>query len=282
MIEELFRGRPAVLAALALGLGIAFEPVCGLWFAFALALLVLVLSLVWQRKGTYVLWLFAFFCLVGSALVREDVESYSNSSLARIASLKLEKVILVGTIIETNESNSDYLWTFHTDSIGIPNEQAIPTGGNVLLYIPKLGYSHVPLPEAGSLLRIYSALEPFHRPTNPHEFGSDLKLQTTTHTEAVGYVHSRFDYTVVHAAIPSFLTQLSSLLASMHAKLLSLLDRSMEQPDARGFVEAVVLGDRSNMDKETLNDFTTAGVAHILAVSGFNVAIVSLVVAQLL
>ena len=82
--------------------------------------------------------------------------------------------------------------------------------------------------------------------------------------------------------IEIFLSQIGQALQSVHQTLLSLLDTAIQEGNARGFVEAVVLGDRSDMDKETLNDFTTSGVAHILAVSGFNVAIVSLVVAQLL
>ncbi|HZK76681.1 MAG TPA: DNA internalization-related competence protein ComEC/Rec2, partial [Candidatus Kapabacteria bacterium] len=71
-------------------------------------------------------------------------------------------------------------------------------------------------------------------------------------------------------------------LLSAHKSILTLLDTAIRDKNARGFVEAVVLGDRSDMDKATLDDFTTSGVAYILAVSGFNVAIVSLVVAQLL
>jgi competence protein ComEC len=68
----------------------------------------------------------------------------------------------------------------------------------------------------------------------------------------------------------------------VHQSITKLLDIAVEDESARGFIEAVVLGDRNDMEKETLNDFTTAGVAHILAVSGFNVAIVALVIAQLL
>ena len=84
------------------------------------------------------------------------------------------------------------------------------------------------------------------------------------------------------AAKPNILSQIERTLQNIHQSLLTLLDSAIQERNARGFVEAVVLGDRSDMDKETLNDFTTSGVAHILAVSGFNVAIVSLVVAQLL
>ena len=76
--------------------------------------------------------------------------------------------------------------------------------------------------------------------------------------------------------------QLTEVANTVHVWIAGQLDIAIRNESARGFVKAVVLGDRNEMERETLDDFTTAGVAHILAVSGFNVAIVSIVVAQLL
>ncbi len=284
MIEELLRGRPAVFAALGLGIGIAFSSEGGGFFVpVGIAILVAVPSIfIWRVTFFRILLLFMAFMLLGEQLTQLDSQSYTNTSLSRIASTKPVKTILIGTIEEIDETNTQYLWIFDADSIGIVKQTLLPTHGRVLLRLSKIGHDSVPLPDEGSRLRVFCSLEPFHAPTNPHEFASELKLQTTTHTEATGEIHSRYDYYILNKPETNIFSQLGHSLQSAHQSLLTLLDTAIEEGNARGFVEAVVLGDRSDMDKETLNDFTTSGVAHILAVSGFNVAIVALVVAQLL
>ena len=290
MIDEFLRGRPAVLAALGLGSGIALSS-AGIIYEASLAMLVTLAAAaffgfasirVWRPRYFWVLLLFITFAAVGYQLTSLDTESYQKTALGKIASMKPTKPVLTGTLEEVDETNSDFLWTFETDSISIASQSSIPIKGRVLLRLPKNIYQRVPLPNEGSKLRVFCSLEPFHTPTNPHEFASDLKLQTTTHTEATGFIHSRFDYYILSKPKQNIISQMGHALQSIHQSLLTLLDSAIDEGNARGFVEAVVLGDRSDMDKETLNDFTTSGVAHILAVSGFNVAIVSLVVAQLL
>ncbi|MCX9189899.1 hypothetical protein C3Y87_00375 [Carbonactinospora thermoautotrophica] len=45
-------------------------------------------------------------------------------------------------------------------------------------------------------------------------------------------------------------------------------------PDVRGLVPALVVGDTSGMPADLVEDFRTAGLSHVTAVSGFNVAVV--------
>jgi len=283
-MEEFLRGRPAVFAALGLASGIALAS--SPWSVFVpigLALSIVTISvLVWRCTFLQILLLFAAFVMLGHQLASLESSSYQNTTLGKIAAMKPIHPVIVGTLETIGETRSEFLWTFNVDSISIASQAPVSVQGRVLLRLPKLSRVFVPLPEVGSKLRVFCSLEPFHSPSNPHEFASDLKLQTTTHTEATGYLHSRFDYQILNAPKQTMLSQIGNELQSIHQSLLALLDSAIEEGNARGFVEAVVLGDRSDMDKETLNDFTTSGVAHILAVSGFNVAIVSLVVAQLL
>jgi competence protein ComEC len=284
MIEEWFRGRPAALAAFGLATGIALPPIGSKWMvpAFSVASIVLLAMLIWRRTFILVFLLFVALVLLGQQLITRDTVSYTATTLSRIASMKPANPVMIGTLEEIDEATSEYLLIFKTDSISIGSQAAIPVDGRIVLRLSKNDRTGVPLPEEGSGMRVFCSLEPFHTPTNPHEFARELKLQTTTHTEATGFIHSRYDYYILRAPQQNILSQFGHELQSIHQSLLTLLDSAIEERNARGFVEAVVLGDRSDMDKETLNDFTTSGVAHILAVSGFNVAIVSLVVAQLL
>jgi competence protein ComEC len=238
----------------------------------------------------------AGFVMLGAGLFSLQQSSYTDTPLARIASQKIADARVIGTISDVRESQSDYEWTIETDSVAIApfkggaapvkgaetSSDFIPICGTLLVRLTKSNNSTNALPESGARLLLFTTLEPFRGATNPHEFSSDLKIQTQTHAEAQGYLHSRYDYYILDAPHPNMLARMNALFDAAHGATISLLDVAIRDTSARAFVKAVVLGERADMDKETLNDFTASGVAHILAVSGFNVAIISLVTAQLL
>ncbi len=277
--------RPAFFAAASLALGISLAaqfptliPAIGP-FALAGILLLLVLR---QNLLVRLLSLAAALALIGALLASLEWTSYRDTTLTNIASLKPASVVVTGTLLSTDETKREYQWLFETDSLAISRDHAVPIAGRIILYLSKSAHGHVRRPDAGARLRVYCSLEPFQSATNPFEFASDRRIQRQLDAEAQGHIESRFDYYILSRPPPGILSGISNTVAAAHSAILTLLDSAIADPDARGFVEAVVLGDRSDMDKETLGDFTTSGVAHILAVSGFNVAIVALVVAQLL
>ena len=286
MWENLIRNRPAVFAGLALAIGVAISPLLigemiGMVLSAVLLALVLLLSL--RRWPALRLSLmFLAFGLLSALLTTSERESYRDTFIGRLATLKPEKAIIVGTLDNINETQSEVVWTVQTDSIGVASQQPIAARGAVLLRLSKLHRDSIPLPASGCKVKVFASLEPFHNATNPHEFAGELKLQTNTETETQGFIHSRYDYYVLSPPKRTLYSRAGDWLMSVHHSITALLDTAVTDTSSRGFVEAVVLGDRADMEKETLNDFTVAGVSHILAVSGFNVAIVSLVIAQLL
>jgi competence protein ComEC len=59
------------------------------------------------------------------------------------------------------------------------------------------------------------------------------------------------------------------------------LQRVLAEPEG-GLAAAILIGLRDRVDKDVAADFTTAGVSHIVAISGWNIAIVAATVAALL
>jgi len=59
------------------------------------------------------------------------------------------------------------------------------------------------------------------------------------------------------------------------------LQRVLPEPDG-GLAAAILIGLRDRVDKGVAADFTTAGVSHIVAISGWNIAVVAATVAALL
>jgi competence protein ComEC len=59
------------------------------------------------------------------------------------------------------------------------------------------------------------------------------------------------------------------------------LQRVLPEPEG-GLAAAILIGLRDRVDKDVAADFTTAGVSHIVAISGWNIAVVAATVAALL
>lgn len=53
------------------------------------------------------------------------------------------------------------------------------------------------------------------------------------------------------------------------------------KPDTQGLLEAMVLGDRQGLDREVNNQFSKAGIIHVISVSGLHVGIIYLVIRKL-
>ncbi len=77
---------------------------------------------------------------------------------------------------------------------------------------------------------------------------------------------------------PTFLTRLSTIRRNLE---LQVFNTSLS-PSSQQFVVALLLGNKSIIDKSTRQDFVAAGVAHILALSGLHVGFIALIIWWLL
>lgn len=66
------------------------------------------------------------------------------------------------------------------------------------------------------------------------------------------------------------------------AALSDRIDRIALSAPSRALVKAMILGDRSDISSDTMNDFSRAGIIHVLSVSGLHVGIIYFMVAWLL
>lgn len=74
----------------------------------------------------------------------------------------------------------------------------------------------------------------------------------------------------------------TSRMAAVRRNLLHKLFDSQLQPQTQHFVAALLLGDRSLIDQSTRQEFSAAGVAHVLALSGLHVGFIAMIIWWLL
>ena len=73
-----------------------------------------------------------------------------------------------------------------------------------------------------------------------------------------------------------------SLSRSVRDDIEIFVEKTPLNQETKNFIISLLLGDKQAMSRETRNDFSNAGVAHILAVSGMHIGIISSVILLLL
>ncbi|UCG43875.1 MAG: ComEC/Rec2 family competence protein [candidate division WOR-3 bacterium] len=124
-------------------------------------------------------------------------------------------------------------------------------------------------PEYGDLVEVRRPVEPFSFPRNPGV--ADLNA----YYESKGFVGqtsvSGFDFSVWQSGCGSALMR--KVFIPLRRYVSSVAAGHLPQTEA-GLLAGLLLGDRSGIDLETRQEFTDAGVVHVLAVSGLHVGIV--------
>ena len=139
--------------------------------------------------------------------------------------------------------------------------------GKVMLFFRKdslaqqLGY--------GDKLLVYTKITEVAPPQNPYQFNYKEYLQRKgIYYQA--YISSD-QYRVTHPASES---NIFSVAYSLRLKMISLIKRSGLSLKEQGIASALLLGWDEDIDEETHQSFSNAGIAHFLSISGLHLGII--------
>jgi competence protein ComEC len=121
------------------------------------------------------------------------------------------------------------------------------------------------LPSAGSLIGIRTTFHPIQKAKNPHSFDpaaywaqKQVRQQAWVQPEALVVLQP-----------PE-----TASLFFFRNRVLDLFRRMLPDQDQFGIAAALVLGDKSYLDKEVKSSYADSGAIHVLAVSGLHVGLV--------
>ena len=125
---------------------------------------------------------------------------------------------------------------------------------------------------------IKGSLQPLKSSTNPHSFDYGRYLVRN------GFSTQMFisDTASIKLIKRKKTIRFSQIPQKVRAKCENVFVSSGVDSTSMSIVKAILLGDRSDIDKETNQQFVKSGVIHILAVSGLHVGIIYLIINQLL
>lgn len=129
---------------------------------------------------------------------------------------------------------------------------------------------------AGDLMTWPAALEDIRNSGNPDEMDY---ARLMLHGQGIRYEqHLPVNQIKKTGYSPTLATRLAEVRRNLENKVFN----SMLSPGAQHFVVALLLGDSHAIDKMTREEFSSAGIAHVLALSGLHVGIIALLIYYLL
>jgi competence protein ComEC len=149
-----------------------------------------------------------------------------------------------------------------------------PTTGKILLSRP-LDTTQNPL-TVDDEIWIFSEILAINPPLNPHQFDYKSYLKKLGIYHQLKFTHSNF----IKNKNPE--RTIYGLAAAARGHIIKKLKQANFGADELSIIQALLLGERSDISAETYNDYKNAGAVHILAVSGLHIGILLLLIQFLL
>jgi competence protein ComEC len=173
--------------------------------------------------------------------------------------LGLEKTILSGVVVKAPDIHETYQSLIvATESIHLPGEAPKPVSGRILIHVPR-----IPIIEYGTRIEAKGTLE------EADNFGTfDYRAYLANHGILAVMNEPWLTLLETRAGNP-----LMHLLLSIRQRAQESINILLPQPQA-ALLSGILLGDDHAIPEELAQDFRDTGTTHIIAISGFNIAII--------
>lgn len=260
-----------------------------LLFAGACCLLAAGLAVRGKRLGAAGAIVLAGFVFAGASSARLFQYRFSTQNISHIGAwgVNLKRALLLQGVLATSPLQTPYGLQFDLKVTRISDGHRVLTAtGRVRLRV-LTGKSSVP-PAAlqlqyGDSIRAWSRLRRPRGDLNPGGFDYRRWMQSIQDIYWQGVIERPQDIQKVPGPRPPILNR---AIASIRVRLIASIDQlyppwSVEGRDG-AVLKAILLGDRSSLDSQTIENFRKSGIYHLLVVAGLHVGLLALLVEGLL
>ncbi|MDD5363126.1 MAG: ComEC/Rec2 family competence protein [Ignavibacteria bacterium] len=242
-------------------------------------IILLIIVLFLNREGKVYnnsIILFVLIILAGIAKSNFDFHHLERESVLNI-SRNYSNIFVTGVISDLPETTRDKIrFTLNAENL-ILEKDTLNISGNILVSIKPskqiVSRDSAVLPEAGDRILLFGDLTDAPEETNPGEFNYRNYLYLND-IDKTFRVHYPDDIEIISRNNLNYIEQNIILPARKYA--IANINEYIGGDEA-AFLNGLVTGYRSDLSAEIKDDFVKAGVMHILAVSGLNVAYVILI-----
>lgn len=288
-----WRSRPALLLAGCLAVGILaarLVPAVGFWGWVAVAaggVLLVAAANGWRQRrlvslGTLTATLALGVTVMGLGGARlAEWRTLPADHVAHLAGRTELPVALSGTVADhPTETERGVRFTLAADSVA-PAEAWLPVRGDVAvaLWQPRGDAERIDYPDlhAGDRVQVVGALRTLEPNRNPADFDYGAYLaRRGIHATLSG---SDSTALAVTGAAPGWTDRVAN---PVRAHIQWALRMHVRDAEARAVLSALLLADRSRIDRDTRDAFALTGLMHLLAISGLHVLLVGMALYKLL
>ena len=232
---------------------------------FTLFLITFVLSLKkFQQNSLFGVITYFLFLSLGVITAQLHIPENNPKHFSNVLSETENNLtpIITGTILE--EIKPDL---YHTKYIlQISRLNSLPVDGKILLLIGK--DSAQTNFKIGQNLLIASEITSFPNNLNPYQFDYKNYMRTLGVTHQIQLKKEHI------GLLPSNSTTLRSYAGKLRNKIIHSLKQQDFKKDELAVIQSLLLGQRQDLSKELQQSYASAGIIHILAVSGLHVGII--------
>ena len=213
---------------------------------------------------------YACFFFLGAVTYQINLPEFQNNHYYQTDTIGLKENILqlkIKEVLKSDTYNSKYI----AEIIAINNNYF---NGKILLNIKRDSVEKIL--NIDDLLLISSKIKKIYSPLNPHQFDFSMYMKSLG-------IHNQ-----IHSSYQRILNQskgkftLRGQASKIRNHLIKKLKESVLTPNEVAIVQALILGQKKDINKQLYTDYAAAGAIHILAVSGLHVGIIYFILIALL
>lgn len=191
-----------------------------------------------------------------SFYIHSDLNSkhhYSKKSFEETNSIR---AIVSSTIKPNTKYNKYFITLSHfNDSVA---------SGKLLLYVPKANLETL---HSGDEIWLNASVYPVPKAFNPYQFDYSKYLEKQNVFHQIYTQENQIKIIRRHKTIEYYIENLRNNLSQS-------FEIHHFESKTKAIIDALILGQRLELDKETIADYSNAGVIHILAISGLHISII--------
>jgi len=201
-------------------------------------------------------YLLAFTLGILNFQIHSDVNSTNHYTKKTFEETNSIRAIVTKTLKPNTKYNKYFVKVSHfNDSIA---------SGKILLYVPKNNKETL---HSGDEIWLNTAVYPIPKAFNPYQFDYSKYLEKQNVYHQIYTNENQIKIIQTHKTIDYYIENLRNNLSRS-------FDIHHFEPKTKAIIDALILGQRLELDKETIADYSNAGVIHILAISGLHISII--------
>jgi len=201
-------------------------------------------------------YLLAFSLGMLSFYVHSDANNANHYTKNTIEETNSIRAIVTSALKPNTKYNKYFISLSHfNDSV---------TSGKMLLYVPKINTTKL---STGDEIWLKNSVYPIPKAFNPYQFDYANYLEKQNVYHQIYTRENQIKIIQTHKNFDFYIEKLRNNLSKS-------FDIHHFEPKTKAIIDALILGQRIELDKETIADYSNAGVIHILAISGLHISII--------